>query len=189
MSSTTLHPFGSGPLRNRAIAPSGHAPTQPSLWQRLSRLYWDGLELHVRELDLGLPVTPAAADAAAIAPAAEPAAALEPQPVVRVWRGRVRSADADGFHRYLQTIGAPSYRAARGNRGVWLMRRPLGEVTEYLLITHWETEADVAAYAGGDAARPKHFAETERFLLDEGEGVEHFALLPEAAPRYASIRF
>ena len=186
MSTMTLHPFGSGPLRNRAIAPRTAGP-QPSLWQRFSRLYWDGLQLHVRELDLGAAAPSPASGATDVATPAR-AATPEDQPVVRVWRGRVRSADADAFHRYLQTIGAPSYRAARGNRGVWLMRRPLGEVTEYLLVTHWETEADVAAYAGGDAAQPLHFAETERYLLPDGEGVEHFALLPEAAPRYASVR-
>jgi hypothetical protein len=34
-----------------------------------------------------------------------------------------------------------------------------------------------------------HFAEIERLLLPEGEGVEHFEVLPEARPRYASVRY
>jgi len=176
MSSITLHPVGTVPASSAARA-------TPSFWQRFSSLYWDGLKLHVHDLDLGAAPAPEGADEALTA---EPRPSV---PLARVWRGLVRAGDADAFHRYVQTLGAPSYRQARGNLGVWVLRRPLGVVTEFMLISHWESEADVAAYAGGDAAKPRHFAETKRYLLPEGEGVEHFDLLPEAAARYASARY
>lgn len=168
--------------------PSTHAHHDAGLWQRLSQAYLAGWEHYARaygaELDQrpALPLPDLADEAAVPAP-------IEGQPVVRVWRGLVRAADADAFHGYVQALGAPSYRRAPGNLGVWVLRRPLGAVTEFVLISHWVDQAAVAAYAGGDAAKPLHFAETERYLLPEGEGVEHFDLLAEAAPRYGSVRF
>lgn len=169
--------------------PTVHAGASVGFWQRLGEAYLSGWQHYARaygaELDqrpaLPLPMIDEELSAAP--------RALDAQPVVRVWRGLVRAADADAFHRYVQTQGAPSYRRARGNLGVWVLRRPLGAVTEFVLISHWTDHAAVAAYAGGDAAKPLHFAETERYLLPEGEGVEHFDLLPEAAPRYASVRY
>ena len=121
--------------------------------------------------------------------AAAPPTEDQATPVVRVWRGRVRAADADSFHRYVQRRGAPSYRNAAGNLGVTVLRRPLGATVEFILISQWTSRAAVAAYAGTDADQPVHFAEIERLLLPEGEGVEHFEVLPEAQPRYASVRY
>jgi len=196
MSSLTLHPFGSGPVRNRNLAPAPAPSAAKSLFADLADRYWAGWAHYARayaaDLDqrprFPLPTTAPASTETASRPAEEPAVAAQVPPVVRVWRGRVHTEQADAFHAYLQAQGAPSYRRAPGNLGVWVLRRPLGAVTEYMLISHWTDAAAVAAYAGGDASKPLHYAETERYLLPEGEGVEHFALLPEAAPRYASIR-
>lgn len=160
-----------------------------SVLSTLAARYWAGWEHYARTYEAELdqraefptPTTTASG-------AAAPGTAQE-SPVVRVWRGQVRATDADAFHRYLQQTGAPSYRRAAGNLGVTILRRPLGATAEFMLITQWESPDAVAHYAGGDAAQPLHFAETERYLLPDGEGVEHFELLPEATPRYASVRY
>jgi len=149
--------------------------------------YWAGWEHYARAYSAELDQR--AAFPAPTLPASRAPAEDQSPPVVRVWRGRVRAADADAFHRYLQRRGAPSYRNAAGNLGVTILRRPLGATVEFMLISQWSSRAAVVGYAGSDADTPLHFAETERFLLPEGEGVEHFDLLPEAQPRYASVRY
>lgn len=153
----------------------------------LAARYWAGWEHYARTYS-------AEVDQRAVFPsptAPAHAAPTEDQatPVVRVWRGRVRAADADAFHRYIQRRGAPSYRNAAGNLGVTVLRRPLGATVEFMLVSQWASRAAIAAYAGTDTDQPVHFAEIERLLLPEGEGVEHFDLLPEAQPRYASVRY
>ena len=162
----------------------------------LAANYWAGWEHYARTYEAELdqraefPLPTAVAEG-------EPVADQD-APVVRVWRGRVRAVDADAFHRYLQRRGAPSYRHAAGNISVTILRRPLaasaslqgeGASVEFMLVSQWESRAAVIGYAGSDADQPLHFAETERYLLPEGEGVEHFELLPEAQPRYGSVRY
>lgn len=159
-----------------------------STLSNLAARYWAGWEHYARtyeaELDQRAEFPTPTLSAEGAAPAVE-----EEAPVVRVWRGRVLAADADAFHRYLQRRGAPSYRNAAGNLGVTILRRPLGATVEFMLVSQWASRAAVIGYAGNDADKPLHFAETERYLLPEGEGVEHFELLPEAQPRYGSVRY
>lgn len=161
-------------------------PTE-SFFASLAARYLAGWEHYARTYDgefAPRPAFPAEAPAAQATPAAD-----QDAPVVRVWRGRVRAADAEAFHRYLQRRGAPSYRQAAGNLGVTILRRAQGATVEFMLVSQWASRADVVAYAGSDADQPVHFADIERYLLPEGEGVEHFEVLPEAQPRYASVRY
>jgi heme-degrading monooxygenase HmoA len=158
-----------------------------SVLANLAARYWAGWEHYARTYEAELDQR-AEFPTPTVEAAAQPAVEQD-APIVRVWRGRVRAADADAFHRYLQRRGAPSYRNAGGNLGVTILRRALGATVEFMLISQWASRAAVIGYAGNDADEPLHFAGTERYLLPEGEGVEHFEVLPEALPRYASVRY
>jgi len=49
MATVTLHPFGTGPARNRAIAPGLTPQTaSDSLWERIVTRYWAGWEHYAR---------------------------------------------------------------------------------------------------------------------------------------------
>lgn len=48
MSTVTLHPFGSGPARNRAVAPVATPPVPSSIWSRLATRYWAGWDHYAR---------------------------------------------------------------------------------------------------------------------------------------------
>ena len=150
-----------------------------SVLSNLAARYWAGWEHYARTYEAELDNRaefPTPSVSAPVAPAVE-----QDAPVVRVWRGRVLATDGDAFHRYLQRRGAPSYRNAAGNLGVTILRRPLGATVEFMLISQWTSRAAVVGYAGSAVDQP--------LLLPEGEGVEHFDLLPEAQPRYASVRY
>src|SRR5688572_25048193 len=130
MASLTLQPFDARTARNRSIAPtSAQAQVQASFWKTLATNYWLGWEHYARTYDDAWATPAELAPGPAPAAAAPVAPAIEAQPVVRVWRGQVRPEHADAFHRYVQTLGAPSYRRARGNLGVWVLRRPLATTT------------------------------------------------------------
>ena len=52
--------------------------------------------------------------------------------IARTWRGETAARDADAYVAYLETTGLPGYRSTPGNRGAYLLRRPLGDRTEFL---------------------------------------------------------
>jgi len=157
---------------------------------RLTDRYWAGWEHYARAYSAELDQRARFPAPRIRREAGRPAtAALEPQPLARVWRGRVRTVDADAFHRYLIDIGIPGYRKTTGNLGAWILRRPVADGVEFQLVSHWESRAALVAFAGADPTLPRHHPGVERFLLPDGEAVEHYDLLPDAAVRYASVRY
>jgi heme-degrading monooxygenase HmoA len=97
--------------------------------------------------------------------------------VVRVWRGKSSAANADAYEKFLQHTAYPDYGEARGNRGWMLLRRPLEETVEFMLVSFWESMDAVARYAEGDAHRPKYYPEDRAALLNLPDSVDHFEMV------------
>ena len=85
--------------------------------------------------------------------------------IARMWRGAVRSGDADAYTRYMETTGIPGYAATPGNRGVWMLRRDIAERTEIVMFTLWASLEAIKAFAGDDYETAVFYAEDERFLI------------------------
>jgi hypothetical protein len=97
--------------------------------------------------------------------------------IARVWRGAVRSEDADRYVDYLQGTGIPEYRSTAGNRGAWILRRDLGETTEFVTLSFWESLGAVTGFAGPDPERAVFYPEDDRFLVERDLTVTHYELL------------
>ena len=97
--------------------------------------------------------------------------------IARIWRGATREADKDLYLEYLRDTGIAEYRATPGNLGVLVLRRVGEGKASFLLLTLWESEAAVRAFAGADIDRAVYYPEDEAFLLDRGETVEHFEVV------------
>jgi heme-degrading monooxygenase HmoA len=59
--------------------------------------------------------------------------------IARIWRGAVRKHDADAYANYMQATGIAGYACIPGNRGVWMLRRDVGENTEFVMFTLWDS--------------------------------------------------
>jgi heme-degrading monooxygenase HmoA len=94
--------------------------------------------------------------------------------IARLWHGRVPSARADEYEIYLNRTGLPDYRGTPGNRGAWILRRTEGDVTHFLLITHWESLGAIEAFAGLPIDRARYYPEDDEFLLEKEEQVVHY---------------
>ena len=94
--------------------------------------------------------------------------------IARLWHGRVPTAKAAAYLDYLEASGLRDYRATPGNRGVTVLRRADGEVTHYLLITHWESWAAIAAFAGGPVEQARYYPQDDEFLLEREPTVVHY---------------
>jgi heme-degrading monooxygenase HmoA len=97
--------------------------------------------------------------------------------IARIWRGAVRREDADRYVDYLQGTGIPEYRATAGNRGAWILRRDLGETTEFVTLSFWESLEAVTGFAGPDPESAVFYPEDDRFLVERDLTVTHYELL------------
>jgi heme-degrading monooxygenase HmoA len=97
--------------------------------------------------------------------------------IARTWSGAVRAADADAYLAYLDAVGTPGYTAVPGNRGVVTLRRLVDDRAEFLMISFWESEEAISAFAGPDMTRAVFYPEDDRFLIARDEQVTHYEVV------------
>jgi heme-degrading monooxygenase HmoA len=94
--------------------------------------------------------------------------------IARTWRGTVRQSDGDAYARYMQDTGVAAYAATPGNRGVWMLRRNVGDLAEFVMFTLWDSLDAVKAFAGDDHERELFYPEDDRFLVDRAHTAKHY---------------
>jgi heme-degrading monooxygenase HmoA len=94
--------------------------------------------------------------------------------IARIWRGAVRQEDADEYAEYMRVTGVGAYRMTPGNQGAWILRRPLGKLTEIVAFSFWDSMDAVRAFAGDDPSRAVYYSEDDRFLVQRSDVVEHY---------------
>ncbi len=102
--------------------------------------------------------------------------------IARLWRGAVALGDGDAYSRYMQQTGIPGYLGTPGNRGVWMLRRDVGEKTEFLMFALWDSFESIQSFAGDDAEVAVFYPEDDRFLIERDEFVLHYAVDWQEAP-------
>jgi heme-degrading monooxygenase HmoA len=97
--------------------------------------------------------------------------------IARLWEGSTRAADADTYLSYLRGTGLADYERTQGNRGVLTLRRRDRDRADFLLLTLWESEVAIRAFAGEAPLRARFYPEDDRFLIHREEEVRHFKLV------------
>ena len=100
--------------------------------------------------------------------------------IARIWKGAVRKQDGDAYADYMQKTGIAGYASTPGNRGVWMLRRDIDELTEFLMFTLWDSLDSVKAFAGPDWQREGVIPADELPLLDETI-LHHYELIGSSA--------
>ena len=85
----------------------------------------------------------------------------------RIWRGVVRTGDADVYARYISDTGFSEYGRTEGNRGAWMLRRDDGGETEFLTLSMWDSRDAIKAFAGEDIEAAVLYPEDEKYLVGE----------------------
>ena len=98
----------------------------------------------------------------------------------RIWRGATNAADAHAYLEVLHRTGLREYDATPGNRGVVVLRRLAAGKAEFVLLTFWESETAIRAFAGDDISRAVFYPDDDTFLVERGEAVEHFEVVFQA---------
>jgi heme-degrading monooxygenase HmoA len=96
--------------------------------------------------------------------------------IARIWRGAVRRGDGDAYADYMRQTGVAEYARTPGNRGVWMLRRDVGDRTEFLMFTLWDSLEAVKGFAGQDYERAVFYPEDDRFLVERDPTSSHWEL-------------
>lgn len=75
--------------------------------------------------------------------------------IARIWRGVVRREDRDAYADYIRDTGLAGYEATPGNRGAWMLRRDVGDRTEFVTFTLWESLDAIRAPSPARTSRPR----------------------------------
>jgi heme-degrading monooxygenase HmoA len=101
--------------------------------------------------------------------------------IARTWRGAVRTADRDAYADYLRETGVAAYAATPGNLGVRMLRRDLGDRTEFVMLTFWESLEAIRAFAGEDEETAIFYPEDDGFLIERDAVALHYEVVePDA---------
>jgi heme-degrading monooxygenase HmoA len=66
----------------------------------------------------------------------------------------------------MRTVAIPDYRSTPGNKGAYSLRRIEWDAAQFLLITFWESEEAIRAFAGEYISVAKHYDFDRNFLLE-----------------------
>jgi heme-degrading monooxygenase HmoA len=84
--------------------------------------------------------------------------------IARIWQGRTRPAMGKPYYAYLEQTGLQEYRATEGFQQVMVLTREMGDETEYLLITLWDSMEAVRRFAGPEPERAVYYPEDDRYF-------------------------
>jgi len=101
--------------------------------------------------------------------------------ICRMWHGRTSRTKADAYASFLVQRAIPDYRSVTGNIDVAILRRDEAEITHFLTVTHWESEAAIRAFAGEDLLKAKYYPEDQDFLLEFEPTVQHYVVTASTA--------
>ena len=105
--------------------------------------------------------------------------------ICRIWHGRTARSCADAYEAFLVQRAVPDYGSVCGNIDVAILRRDEADVTHFLTVTHWESEAAIRAFAGDDLLKAKYYPEDQHFLLEFEATVQHYEVAAAARPEKA----
>lgn len=97
--------------------------------------------------------------------------------IARIWRGKTPDFLGEEYFDYIKKTGIQSYRSTEGNRGVYVLRRVEDGLSEFRLMTLWDSLEAIKKFAGPDVEKAVYFPDDEKFLLELEPHVQHFEVL------------
>ena len=86
--------------------------------------------------------------------------------ITRIWHGATTAIKSDVYLNLMRTVAIPHYRSTPGNKGAYALRRVEGDTAHFLMVTFWETELAIRAFAGDDISVAKYYDFDKEFLLE-----------------------
>ena len=94
--------------------------------------------------------------------------------IARVWYGRTPSSKGEDYVEYMKKTGVKDLKNTEGNRGVLLLKRQNKDVTEFTIISFWESIEAIKRFAGDDINKARYYPEDEKYLLELPPELIHY---------------
>jgi heme-degrading monooxygenase HmoA len=106
--------------------------------------------------------------------------------IARIWHGRTKTSKADEYYKYLTEAGINKIRQIPGNLEVQVLRRSQGDITEFTVISYWESLDAIRKFAGDDLEKTHNLPRDPEYLLELEPRVKHYeVVLDEKKPLIA----
>lgn len=100
--------------------------------------------------------------------------------ITRMWRGWTRAAEADRYERHYRSEVMETLRQVPGFRGARLLRRTVGDETEFVSLTLFDDLDAVRSFAGPDYETAVVAGEAREALIRFDERVSHYETAVDA---------
>ena len=94
--------------------------------------------------------------------------------IARIWKGWTSVRDTDRYAEYITETGIRGLRSTPGNCGAYLLHRPAGDRTEFVVVSFWDGIEGIRAFAGDEVDKAVFYPEDERYLVDREWRVNHY---------------
>ncbi|HKO56161.1 MAG TPA: antibiotic biosynthesis monooxygenase [Thermoanaerobaculia bacterium] len=96
--------------------------------------------------------------------------------IARLWHGRVPDAKAAEYYDYLVTAGVRKIEQIPGNRGVDVLTSSRDGITDFVVISYWDSLDAIHAFAGADIEKTHHLPRDPEYLLELEPTVRHYTV-------------
>jgi heme-degrading monooxygenase HmoA len=100
--------------------------------------------------------------------------------IARTWRGRTRRPDAEVYDRHYRDEVLAELRGIPGFRGARLLRRDVGEETEFVSMVFFDDLDAIHRFAGDDSEAAVVAPDARRVLVSFDDRVQHYDVVVEA---------
>ncbi|MEH1939374.1 MAG: antibiotic biosynthesis monooxygenase [Nostoc sp.] len=97
--------------------------------------------------------------------------------VARIWHGQTPTNKADEYYKYLTEAGIKKIQSIPGNVGAQVFRRTDGTITEFIVISYWNSRDAIRAFAGNDIEQVHPLPKDNQYLIEPETKVKHFDVL------------
>jgi heme-degrading monooxygenase HmoA len=94
--------------------------------------------------------------------------------ITRMWRGWTRSGEADRYEQHYRSEVMATLGQVSGFRGARLLRRTIGEETEFVSLTVFDDLDAIRSFAGSDYETAVVAEEARKVLIRFDERVYHY---------------
>lgn len=97
--------------------------------------------------------------------------------IAHIWHGRTLTSKADEYYAYLKEAGIKKIVSIPGNLGAQVFRHTNGNITEFTVISYWESQDAIRKFAGNDIEKARYLPRDRDYLLELEPNVKHFEVL------------
>jgi heme-degrading monooxygenase HmoA len=101
--------------------------------------------------------------------------------ILRMWKAQTTSDKADEYGQHAKDKVFPRLWAIEGHCGAYLLRRRVGNLVDFVVLTLWESMDSVRKFAGLETAKAVVEPEARAALTSFDDSVTHFEVVYHSA--------